>query len=134
MADPDENRSRLASRAATHVMAGDTSTAQNEIEKTRALLEARLRERPDDGFAMLHLSWVNLALKKNADALRLAHHATELVPVEKDALLGPTFLAALAEIQARAEETGEAVKTRRRLLSIPIGSYISIQQLKIDPV
>jgi hypothetical protein len=64
IADPDENRSRLTSRAAIHVVTNDTSTAQNEIEKTRALLEARLRERPDDGFAMLHLSWVNLALKK----------------------------------------------------------------------
>jgi serine/threonine-protein kinase len=43
-------------------------------------------------------------------------------------------LASLAEIQARAGEANEAVKTLQRLLSIPIGFYISIQQPKIDPV
>jgi hypothetical protein len=34
----------------------------------------------------------------------------------------------------RSGEPGEAVKTLRLLLSFPIGFYISIQQLKIDPV
>ena len=83
---------------------------------------------------MMQLSWVNLALDRKAEALRLAHQATELIPVEKDALGGPYALAVLAEIQARAGEPAEAVKTLRRLLSIPAGLLISLQQLKIDPV
>jgi tetratricopeptide (TPR) repeat protein len=133
-ADRDENRSRLAARAAIHVLAADTAGAQGEIEKARVLLETRLGERPNDGYALFQMSWVNLALKRNAEALRLARQATEAMPIEKDALIGPTFLAALAEIQARAGEAGDAVQTLRRLLSLPIGFYISIQQLKIDPV
>jgi serine/threonine-protein kinase len=56
------------------------------------------------------------------------------MPVEKDSLAGPASLALLAEIQARAGEPAEAVKTLRRLLSIPAGLLISLQQLKIDPV
>jgi TolB-like protein/class 3 adenylate cyclase/Tfp pilus assembly protein PilF len=132
--NPEENLARLAARAAIHVLAGDTATAQDETEKTRSLLEARLRERPDDPFATIPLSWVNLALKRNTEAIRLAQQASELLPVEKDALAGPALLAALAEIQARAGEPGEAVKTLRRLLSIPAGYWISLQQLKIDPV
>jgi TolB-like protein/Flp pilus assembly protein TadD len=132
--NPDENRARLAARAAVHVLAGDAAGAPDEIEKGRGLLEARLHERPDDEFAMMQLSWVNLALDRKAEALRLAHQATELVPVEKDALGGPYALAVLAEIQARAGQPDEAVKTLRRLLSIPAGLLISLQQLKIDPV
>ena len=132
--DPAENRSRLATRAAIHVLAGNTAAAHEEIARARDLLEARLREQPDDAPAHLQLAWVNLALQRNAEAVRLARHATELVPVEKDAILGPTYLAALAEIQARAAESDEAVKTLQRLLAMPIGYYISIQQLKIDPV
>jgi len=134
IADPGENRSRLAGRAAIHVLAGDTLSAQGEVTRARDLLESRLRERPDDVVALVQLGWINVALHRNADALRLAHQATELIPVEKDALLGPSYLACLAEIQARAGEPAEAVKTLRRLLSMPIGFYISIQQLKIDPV
>ena len=38
------------------------------------------------------------------------------------------------EIRARADEPADAVQTLRRLLSLPIGFYISVQQLKIDPV
>ena len=134
VADASENRSRLAGRAAIHVLAGDKASAQNEIARARDLLESRLRDQPDDLVASLQLSWINVALQRNAEALRLAHQATEFLPVEKDALLGPTYLACLAEIQARTGEAGEAVKTLRRLLSMPIGFYISIQQLKIDPV
>ena len=87
-----------------------------------------------DGYAMFQLSWVNLALKRNADAVRFAQQATELLPVEKDAVNGPAFLASLAEIQAHAGESGEAVKTLRRVLSLAAGYYVSLQQLKIDPV
>jgi TolB-like protein/class 3 adenylate cyclase len=132
--DPAENRARLATHAAIHVLAGDAARVQNEIARTRDLLESRLRERPDDAPALLQLGWVNLALQRNAEAVRLARHAAELVPVEKDALLGPTYLACLAEIEARTGDASAAVKTLRRLLSMPIGFYISIQQLKIDPV
>jgi TolB-like protein/class 3 adenylate cyclase/Tfp pilus assembly protein PilF len=132
--NPDEDRARLAARVAVHVLAGDVASAHDEIEKARGLLEARLRERPDDGLAMMQLSWVNLALKRNAEALRLAHQASALVSVEKDAVAGPNPLTLLAEIQARAGEPAEAVKTLRRLLSIPAGPLLSLQQLKIDPV
>ena len=131
--DPAENRSRLAMRAAIHVLAGDSATSLDELGRARDLLESRVRERPDDNHALVQLSWVNIALQRNADALRLAHRATELVPVEKDALRGASHLAALAEIQARTGTTVEAVKTLRELLAMPALS-ISIQQLKIDPV
>jgi TolB-like protein/Tfp pilus assembly protein PilF len=132
--NPDEDRARLAARVAVHVLAGDVASAHDDIEKARGLLEARLHERPDDGLAMMQLSWVNVALKHNAEALRLAHRASELMSVEKDALAGPHALTLLAEIQARAGEPAEAVKRIRRLLSIPAGIFISLQQLKIDPV
>ena len=131
--NPDENRGRMAARAAVHVLAGDADKVRVEMEKARGLLEARLRE-PDDGFVTLQLGWINLALKDNAEALRLARRATELLPVEKDAVGGVPLLAALAEIQARGGQPAEAVKTLQRLLSLPAGFSISIQQLKIDPI
>src|SRR6266481_3553473 len=38
------------------------------------------------------------------------------------------------EIRVRGDEPADAVQTLRRLLSLPIGFYISIQQLKIDTI
>ncbi|HEY4285122.1 MAG TPA: adenylate/guanylate cyclase domain-containing protein [Chthoniobacterales bacterium] len=132
--DPDENRMRMAARAAIHVLAGSAGGAREEIEKTRSLLEARLQERPQDGSTMIQLAWVNLALANKTEALHLAQKASELLPVAKDALGGPLFLTGLAEIQARVGETKEAVENLHQLLSIPAGFVVSIQRLKIDPV
>src|SRR5437763_4785954 len=133
-ADPDQNRSRLAARVAIHVLAGDAASAQGEIASARELVEARFRVRPDDIQALIQLSWIDLALKSDSEALRFAHEAAELLPIEKDAMGGPPVLAGLAEIQARAGEPDEAVKTLHRLLSIPAGVCTSLQRLKIDPV
>ena len=121
-------------RVAIRVLAGDAAGEKAESEEACALMEARLRERPDDGFAMTQLSWVYLALGRKADALRMAHQAAEWLPIEKDAFGGPSFAVGLAQIQARTGEAPEAVKTLRHLLSIPAGIAVSLNRLKIDPV
>jgi TolB-like protein/Tfp pilus assembly protein PilF len=132
--DSGLERSRLAARVAIHVLAGDETTVPDEAAKLRSLVEARVHEQPEDIRALAELSWIALAQKRNADALALAQQAADALPVEKDTMGGPAVLAGLAEIQARAGEPGEAVKTLRRLLSIPAGVCISIARLKIDPV
>jgi serine/threonine-protein kinase len=83
---------------------------------------------------MRALSWTYLALNRNDDAIKIAQQAVDLIPVEKDAGLGPANLASLAEIDARAGATSNAVSILRRLLSIPAGEAASIARLKIDPV
>jgi tetratricopeptide (TPR) repeat protein len=130
--DPIVNRQRLSARVAIHVLAGDAATAQEEIERARGLVEARVRERADDKNALIQLSWIDLALNRKAEALKLAQQSADLLPPEKDAVGGSIALGGLAEIEARIGHTAEAVKTLQRLLSIPAG--LSIQRLKIDPV
>ena len=98
------------------------------------LVEARLREQPDDTTPLTQLSWIYLALKRNTDALRVAREAASLFPPQRDATQGAAYATGLAEIEARAGETGEAVKSLRWLLSGQIGGFVSIQRLKIDPV
>jgi len=124
---------QLAERVILRVLAGQPDPAKSGGEEARPLLEARLREQPDDTVFMTALSWVYLALGRNADALRVSRQAADLIPVEKDALAGPSLQAGLAQIEARAGSPEEAVKRLRRLLSIPAGN-VSIVRLKIDPV
>src|SRR5436309_9376330 len=124
----------LAARVALRVLAGEHEAAKSAGEEALPLLEARLRERPDDSFVMMELAWVYLALGRNADALRLAREAAASIPIERDAVAGPTFQIGLAQIEARAGAPEEAVKRLRHLLSIPAGQVASIARLKIDPV
>jgi serine/threonine protein kinase/Tfp pilus assembly protein PilF len=124
----------LAGRVALRTLAGQTEAAKSAGKEALPLLEATLRERPDDTFAMTWLSWVYLALGRNADALRLSKQAADTITIEKDATSGPILQIGLAQIEARAGAPEEAVKRLRRLLSIPAGHVASIALLKIDPV
>jgi TolB-like protein/class 3 adenylate cyclase len=128
-----ERLQRLAGRVILRVLAGETEAAKSAAEQALPLLEARLREQLDDTFAMTGLSWVYLALGRNADALRLSRQAADLISIEKDAVEGPTLQNGLAQIEARAGAPEEAIKRLRRLLSIPAGRVASIALLKIDP-
>jgi serine/threonine-protein kinase len=83
---------------------------------------------------MAELSWVYLALARNADGLRLSRQAADTISIEKDALAGPIFQIGLAQIEARAGAPEEAIKRLRRLLSIPAGGVAYIAALKMDPV
>src|SRR5579864_3490335 len=80
--NPDDDRSRQVALAVIHLLANDVGKARNEIEKTHALVEARVHERPDDNFTLIQSAWITLALGRNAEALRLATRAAELSPIE----------------------------------------------------
>jgi tetratricopeptide (TPR) repeat protein len=125
---------RFAAKAGIRVMAGDVSGAQSDAEKARDLLETRLRQQPNDFRSLRALSWVYLALNRKSDAINIARQTLELLPLEKDAVLGSGNLAALAGIQAQTGAVTEAVQNLRKLLSVPAGETISIARLKIDPV
>jgi serine/threonine protein kinase len=124
----------LGGRVFLGVLAGQTETAKSAGKEALPLLEATLKKRPDDTFAMTWLSWVYLALARNADALRLYKQAADTITIEKDAVAGPILQIGLAQIEARAGAPEEAIKRLRRLLSIPAGHVVSIALLKIDPV
>ncbi|MGE5208536.1 MAG: adenylate/guanylate cyclase domain-containing protein [Alphaproteobacteria bacterium] len=125
---------RFAAKAGIRVMAGDVSGVQSDAEKARDLLEARLRQQPNDFRSLRALSWVYLALNRKSDAINVARQTVDLLPLEKDAVLGSGNLAALAGIQAQTGAVTEAVQNLRKLLSVPAGETISIVRLKIDPV
>ena len=129
-----DERQILSAKTAIRVLAGEVTGARTDADKARELLEARLLEHPGDTRSMRALSWAYLALNRNDDAIKIARQAVDLIPVEKDAGLGPANLASLAEIEARVGATSNAVSILRRLLSIPAGEAASIARLRIDPL
>jgi TolB-like protein/Flp pilus assembly protein TadD len=131
---PEERLRQLEARVGIQVLAGQGLVAKPECEQTRALLEARLAQWPEDRNSLTALAWVYVCLGRDADAVRIARQAADLLPVEKDALAGPFFLAGLAEIEARTGRTEDAVKILRRLITAPAGQAVSVARLKIDPV
>ena len=58
---------------------------------------------------MKALSWAYLAFNRKDDAINVAQHALELVPSERDAVIGSGNLARFAEIRR-----GPALRRRSR--------------------
>jgi hypothetical protein len=88
---PEARLRQLEARVGIQVLANQGSAAKPECEQTRALLEARLAEWPEDHNSLIALAWAYVCLGRNADALRVARQAADLLPIEKDALAGPVF-------------------------------------------
>ena len=131
---PEARLRQLEARVGIQVLAGQCAVSKSECDQTRALLEARLAKRPEDRVSLTALAWVYVCLGRNADALGVARQAADSLPIERDALAGPFFLAGLAEVEARAGAPEETIKRLRRLLFIPAGQVASIARLKSDPV
>jgi tetratricopeptide (TPR) repeat protein len=131
---PEARLRQLEARVGIQVLAGQVAVAKPECEQTRTLLEARFAELPEDQISMTALAWAYVCLGRDADALRVARQAADSLPIEKDALLGPSFLAGLAEIEARTGHAKEAIKILRQLITAPAGVGVSVARLKIDPV
>ena len=131
---PADERRQAAARSAIRAIAGDFAGAKADAEKAVRLLEDRLRQQPNELVSLRQLSWSYLALKRNGDAVKTARQLVDVLPPEKDALLGAANLAGLAEIEARSGAAADAVAILHRLLLVPAGESVSIARLKIDPV
>ncbi len=83
------------------------------------------------GPALCVLGLIDAGLGRKEQALREGRRAVELVPVEKDALLGPTMIKYLAMIAAWVGDTDLACNQLAMLIRDP--STVSYGQLKLMP-
>ncbi|MGH7630659.1 MAG: tetratricopeptide repeat protein, partial [Gemmatimonadales bacterium] len=101
-------------------------------DSLRTALEHKLRARPDDPD---NLSWLGIAyaaLGRKADAERAARRAVELLPVTKDALVGPYLIVARARVYMMLGEPERAIATLEPMLAIP--SPVTREALRADPL
>jgi TolB-like protein/Tfp pilus assembly protein PilF len=130
-----ERLTRRAARVAIQVIANRQQTMQSECTQLKTLLDAQLAKDPQASLATLQqVSWVDVCLGRNEDAIAAAHRAVDLLPVAKDAYFGTYELSGLAEIDTYAGAPDEALKLIEQLLAIPAGSTMTIERLKHDPL
>jgi TolB-like protein len=114
---------------------GNTTKADIAFQAARERAAAAVRQRPDDPKALMALAQSEAALGRKEDAIREAERATQLLPVEKDALNGTELLVQLARIYAQTGEIDRALNLLEQMVHNPGGpSYISYGSLKLDRV
>jgi tetratricopeptide (TPR) repeat protein len=117
--------------AEAHALLGDRDSARVYYDSARAFLELKIREQPEDSRMHSGLGIAYAGLGRKEGAIREGRLAVELMPVSKDAFVGPFRLEDLARIHAMVGEYDAAVEQLDSLLSIP--SRFSAPLLRIDP-
>ncbi len=127
----DDAASMAFVRAQVYALLGDVAKTRAYADSARMAYEDQLREAPDD--AQVHaLYGVNLAfLGRYADAIREGTRAVTLLPISKDAYLGPYIQLQLARVYMMAGRHDEAVARLEELVRVP--NNLSAGWLRVDP-
>lgn len=120
-------------RAQAFTLGGHVEQAREAYAQARDALDERLRDRPDDPHLLSLLGLAQAGLGENDAALASGHRALERFPVSRDAIDGPAYLAALAEIEAETGRIDDAARHLRELLRLPAGVVVSEPLIAIDP-
>jgi len=117
--------------ARTYALRGDQARARAYADSARRSFEEQLRAAPDnpDRHAFLGLAFAYLGRRRTA--IREGQRAVALLPVTKDAYVGPDIQRQLARIYLLVGEPGKALDQIETLLAMPY--YLSPGWLRIDP-
>ena len=121
-------------------VAGDHDSARESWSQARSELESFLKEQPENLVLMGDLALTNTALGDKTAAMTLVERAIAMMSIEKDALTGARPLDILARVAARAGDSGRAISTLEKLLSIPYEGPLAANPpltpalLRLDPM
>jgi TolB-like protein len=111
---------------------GDEAKAKTKFLAAQERAAANVRAQPESGQALIILAQVDALLGRKEEAIREGERAGELLPVTKDAIIGPEILIRLAGVYAEVDETDRAFELLEKLSRLPAG--LSYGSLKLEQV
>ncbi|MEY2536607.1 MAG: eukaryotic-like serine/threonine-protein kinase [Verrucomicrobiota bacterium] len=110
---------------------GDTAKARSSFQLARDRLEPKLREHPDKPELLSGLSLAEAALGLKESALRNVNRAIELCPTSRDAVDGPMYRMARAQVNAWIGQHDAALAELAEIVRMPQGPHAG--ELRFDP-
>ncbi len=130
-----------SSREPTTLLRAQALLQKGEVEAARAaFLEAQkalqgvLGNPRTQAEAHSYLALVYAGLGQKEVALEAGRRATDILPVSRDVIVGGSYLAQLAMVEAQVGEKQSALDHIEQLLAIPAGHALSKASLRADPV
>ena len=112
-------------------MRGDKVAARAAFSSARNEMAKLVREQPAYAEALCALGMADAVLGHKEDAIREGRRAVELLPVRKDAIIGPLLVQNLALIYAWTGEKDLAFEQLSAAAKLP--GYLSYGQLRLHP-
>jgi len=110
---------------------GNQQSEKAYYESARSILEAKIKELPEDSRFHSSLGIAHAGLGLKDDAIREGELATQLLPVSKDAWRGAFRIDDLARIYVMVGEFDAAIDKLEFLLDVP--SELTVPLLRLDP-
>jgi TolB-like protein/class 3 adenylate cyclase/Tfp pilus assembly protein PilF len=112
-------------------MRGDIAAAHAAFTKARAETAKLTADQPDYAEALAVLGMADAALGNKEDAIREGRRAIELMPVSKNAIVGPSLIEYLALIDAWTGEKDLAFEQLTIAAKLP--GFLSYGELRLHP-
>jgi serine/threonine-protein kinase len=119
------------------LLKGDLFREQNQgrvaasyYDSARVVLEARVRELPEEDLFHIRLGVAYARLGRYPEAIRESTKATQLLPLSREAYRGALNLVDLALVYTLAGDQEKAIDILRQLLAVP--SCMSVPRLRVD--
>jgi TolB-like protein/class 3 adenylate cyclase len=112
-------------------MRGDKAAAHSAFTSTRTEAAKLVAEQPDYPEGLCVLGMADAALGNKEDAIREGRRAVELLPVTKDAIIGPLLVQNLALIYAWTGEKDLAFEQLSIAAKLP--GFLSYGELRLHP-
>jgi eukaryotic-like serine/threonine-protein kinase len=118
-------------RAEMHHLQHEERRAAIYADSARLALEAQSRAAPEDAQRHALLGLALAYLGRKAEAIREGRRGVELLPISRDAFLGPYVQLQLVRIYLLTGEPALGLDELERLLRVPF--YLSSGWLRVDP-
>jgi tetratricopeptide (TPR) repeat protein len=115
---------------------GDEEKALAAFAAARKKLEAKFADKPEDAALLLEVATLDAGLGRKEEAIREARRAVELLPIAKDFVNGPTWVADLALVYAWTGERDAALEQLEKVATIPgvLGGFVvTYGDLRFNP-
>jgi TolB-like protein/Flp pilus assembly protein TadD len=112
---------------------GDHAAAQESWRQARSELEPFLKQQPDNHYLIRDLALTDVGLRDKAAALALAERAKAAIPIEKDAVYGPSAIEIFARVAAQVGEPDSAIAALQKLLSIAYEGPLALGSAPVTP-
>ena len=123
------------SRAIIYEGLGDQPSAIVRYDSARIQFESIIRSNPQSAYVAVYRSSLGLAyagLRRCDQAIRIGEEAVRMIPISRDAIIGPALIGYLAEIYLRCGKYDQAIDQLDTWLSVP--SDVSVELLRVDPL
>jgi len=122
-------------RALLFEATGERASATCRYDSARIHFERLIRSNPQSAYVPVYQSDLGLTyagLDHYEEAVRLGEEAVRMMPISRDAVVGPALIGNLAEIYVKCGKHEEAIDQLETWLSVP--SAVSVPLLRLDPV